>query len=105
MVLGQYGAVLFGTWWHLVVLGQLRIVLVGTRYYWVSDSVWGTGQYRWLVLGGTVSERHQNIRVPNSTCLQLILSHALLIIATSFKVWNMQMIHTYAEKVWVFKDL
>ena len=79
--------------------------MVGTRYYWVSDSVWGTGQYGWLVLGGTGSERQQNIRVPNSTCLKLILSHALLIIATSFKVWNMQMIHTYAEKVWMLEDI
>ena len=60
VVMGQYGAVLVGTWWYwgsigrywlvcggngsvwgstgwyLVVLGQYNLVLIGIKWYWVS---------------------------------------------------------------------
>ena len=73
VVMGQYGAVLVGTWWYwvsiercwlvcgsngsvwggvdwyLVVLGQYGAVLVGTWWKWVSMG------RSWLVLGGNGS--------------------------------------------------
>ena len=53
MVLGQYRAVLVGTWgnicWYLVVLDQYGVVMVDTWWYWVS-----VGRCL-LVLGGTGS--------------------------------------------------
>ena len=59
----------------------------------------------WVVLVRQRDKREQHKRALNSTCLKLILRHAVLIIVTSFKVWNMQMIHTYAEKVWMLEDI
>ena len=43
------GSVEGGTGWYLVVLGQWEAVLVGTWWYWVSRRRY------WLVLGGTGS--------------------------------------------------
>ena len=48
VVLDQQGAVMVDT--YMMVLGQYRAVLVGTWWYWVSR-----GRY-WSVLGGTGSE-------------------------------------------------
>ena len=45
MVLGQYGAVLVGTWWYLVNMGRYWLVYGGTR------SVWG-GTYWYMVVVG-----------------------------------------------------
>ena len=43
------GSVEGGTGWYLMVLGQWKAVMVGTWWYWVSR------RWYWLVLGGTRS--------------------------------------------------
>ena len=45
VVLGQYGAVLVGTWWYWVSMGRYWLVLGGTR------SVLGGSGWYLLVLG------------------------------------------------------
>ena len=49
MLLGGTGSVYGGTVWYLVVLGQYRLVLVDTWWYWVSMKRY------WLIFDGTGS--------------------------------------------------
>ena len=56
VALGQYKAVLVGTWslecgtsCYLVLLGQYRVVLFGTWWYWVRR------RQHWLIHDGTGS--------------------------------------------------
>ena len=49
MVLGGTGSVRGGPGWFLVILGQYRALLVGTWWYWVSR------RRCWLILGGAGS--------------------------------------------------
>ena len=42
MVLGQYGAIIVGTGWYLVVLGQWEAVL-GQHNAVRADSIWVSG--------------------------------------------------------------
>ena len=54
-MLGGNGSVGSGTGWYLVVLGQWEAVLVGTWWYWVSRRRY------WLVLGGIGSVQGGNV--------------------------------------------
>ena len=49
MVLGGTGSVGGGTGWYLVVLGQYRLVLIDTWWYWVNMERY------WLIYDGTGS--------------------------------------------------